>query len=212
MPIPLSAPHGALPGAFDGPREESLDWRRYASGTAGARFFPPRYQVQATIWIQAGETRSGTSRGPIGANQLFESYAWVDLLKSYVVLDEVTRDLRLYLAPERGWASAFAGFTVADTYRPGRYQLVVDHAGRTFRLLGAGGEELQSGNVGDPVGGALGMRWAPNASMLPQGSKVAFRLRALRDAAKGLGSSLSVTMDPSGNFLRIGLTEEDGSP
>src|SRR6267143_800270 len=92
---------------------------------------------------------------------------------------------------------------------PGRYRLVVDHAGRTFRLLGAGGGELQSGNVGDPVGGALGMRWAPNASMLPQGSKVAFRLRALRDAAKGLGSSLSVTMDPSGNFLRIGLTEED---
>ena len=228
MPIPLNAPHGALPDSFGGPREESLDWRRYASavlryrwwilglvavgalvGTAGARLFPPRYQVQATIWIQASETRSGTSRGPIGANQLFESYAWVDLLKSYVVLDEVTRDLRLYLAPERGWASAFAGFTVADTYSPGRYRLVVDHAGRTFRLLGAGGGELQSGNVGDPVGGALGMRWAPNASMLPQGSKVAFRLRALRDAAKGLGSSLSVTMDPSGNFLRIGLTEED---
>jgi len=82
LPIPLSAPHGPLPDAFGGPREESLDWRRYASavlryrwwilglvavgalvGTAGARLFPPRYQVQATIWIQASETRSGTSRG-----------------------------------------------------------------------------------------------------------------------------------------------------
>ncbi len=179
------------------------------AGTAGARLFPPRYQVQATIWIQASETRGGTSRGPIGANQLFESFAWVDLLKSYVVLDQVTRDQRLYLAPERGWASAFAGFTVDDTYRPGRYRIVVDRSGRTFRLLGAGGGELQSGNVGDSVGGALGMRWAPTASMLPQGSDVEFRLRALRDAAKGLGSSLSVTMDPSGNFLRVGLTEED---
>jgi len=227
VPIPLNAPHGALPEAF-APREEPLDWRRYASsvlryrwwilglvavgaltGTASARFFPPRYQVQATIWIQSGETRGSTSRGPIGANQLFESYAWVDLLKSYVVLDDVTRDLHLYLAPERGWASAFGGFRVGDTYRPGRYRIVVDHSGRTFRLLVAGGGELQSGTVGDSVGGALGMRWAPTAAMLPPGSDVAFRLRALRDAAKGLGSSLSVTMDPSGNFLRIGLTEED---
>ena len=228
VPIALSAPHGARSEAFGAPREESLDWGRYVSavlryrwwilglvvvgamgGTAGARFFPPRYQVQATIWIQSSEPRGGTSRGPIGANQLFESYAWVDLLKSYVVLDQVARDLRLYLAPERGAAGAFAGFTVSDAYRPGRYRVVVDRTGRAFRLVGAGGKELQGGAIGDSVGAALGFRWAPTAAMLPEKSDFTFTVKPLRDAAKGLGNALSVTMDGSGNFLRIGLTDED---
>jgi len=178
-------------------------------GAAANRLLPSRYQVQATIWIQSSEPRGGTSRGPIGANQLFESSAWVELLKSYVVLDEVARELRLYLAPERGWAGAFAGFTVSDTYRPGRYRVVVDRTGQNFRLVGAGGEGLQQGAIGDSVGAALGFRWVPTAAVLPAGSDVAFTVRPLRDAAKGLGNALTVTMDQGGNFLRVGLTGED---
>ncbi len=215
-------------GPYAPPAEESIDWRRYVSallryrwwilglvavgamgGIAAGRFFPPSYQVQATIWIQSSETRGGTTRGPIGANQLFDSFAWVDLLKSYVVLDAVARDLRLYLAPERGAGAAFAGFTVSDTYRPGRYRIVVDRTGRTFHLLGAGGEELQQGAIGDSVGTAFGMRWASTATALPEASDFLFTLRPLRDAAKGLGNALAVTMDQNGNFLRIGLTGGD---
>ncbi|PYP94136.1 MAG: hypothetical protein DMD38_16345, partial [Gemmatimonadetes bacterium] len=178
-------------------------------GAAADRLLPPRYQVQATIWIQSSEPRGGTSRGPIGANQLFESYAWVELLKSYVVLDDVARELRLYLAPERGWAGAFAGFAVSDTYRPGRYRVVVDRTGRNFRLVRAGGEGLQEGAIGDSVGAALGFRWVPTGAALPAGSDVTFTVRPLRDAAKGLGNALTVTMDQGGNFLRVGLTGED---
>jgi len=228
LPLPYSVSHGTPPDAFGDPQEEPLDWRRYLStvlryrwwilglvavgslgGVAAGRFFPPCYQAQATIWIQSSEPRGAMSRGPIGANQLFDSFAWVDLLKSYVVLDAVARDLRLYLAPERGAAGAFAGFTVSDTYRPGRYRIVVDRTGRTFHLLGAGGEEVQQGAIGDSVGKALGMRWAPTATELPEGSNFDFIVKPLRDAAKGLGNALAVTMDPSGNFLRIGLTGAD---
>ena len=180
------------------------------AGWAGGRLLPPRYQVQATIWIQSSEPRSNnTSRGPIGANQLFDSYAWVDLLKSYVVLDAVARDLRLYLAPARGAGPAFADFTVNDTYTPGRYRVVVDPTGGTWRLTSAEGAELQQGAVGQPVGAALGFRWTPTPAVLPAGSDFAFTLRPLRDAARGLGNSLVVTMDQSGNFLRVGLTGEN---
>jgi len=234
-PVPahhLSAPFGAGRGVRLEESEAGLvqptDWRRHVAamlryrwwvlglaalgtlaGAAADRLLPPRYQVQATIWIQSSESRGGTSRGPIGANQLFESSAWVELLKSYVVLDDVARELRLYLVPERGVAGAFAGFTVSDTYRAGRYRIVVDRTGQNFRLAGAGGEGLQQAAIGDSVGAALGFRWVPTAAVLPAGSDVAFTVKPLRDAAKGLGNALAVTMDPSGNFLRIGLTEED---
>ncbi len=233
-PVPadhLSAPVGAGRGVR---LEESgaglvqpTDWRRHVAavlryrwwvlglaalgtlgGAAADRLLPPRYQVQATIWIQSSEPRGGTSRGPIGANQLFESYAWVELLKSYVVLDDVARELRLYLAPERGWAGAFAGFTVSDAYRPGRYRVVVDPTGQNFRLAGADGEGLQQGAIGDSVGVALGFRWVPTAAVLPAGSDFTFTVRPLRDAAKRLGNALTVTMDQGGTFLRVGLTGE----
>jgi len=224
---------GARPevsGDLAGAPVQSTDWARLGSaalryrwwilalagaGTVGGigagRFLPPRYQVQATIWIQSSEARGGAGRGPIGANQLFESFAWVDLLKSYVVLDQVARDLRLYVSPARGAGRAFVGFTVSDTYRPGKYRVVVDKTGSSFRLLGATGDLLQEGTVGDSVGAALGFRWSPAAAALPAGSDFAFTVRPLRDAARGLAGALSISLDPGGNFLRIGLTGEDGT-
>ena len=176
-------------------------------GVASRQLLPPRYQVQATIWIQSSDPRGGNNgRGPIGANQLFDSYAWVDLLKSYVVLDAVARDLRMYVTPAHAARPAFAEFTVNDTYSPGRYRVVVDRTGQTWSLTSKDGQELQHGAVGEPVGAALGFRWTPTAAVLSPGSDFAFTVRPLRDAASGLGNSLAVTMDPSGNFLRVGLT------
>src|SRR5439155_1744752 len=125
--------------------------------------------------------------------------------------DQVTRDLKLYLTPERGANGAFAGFEVGDTYRPGRYRIVADRTGRSFSLLGAKGEELQQGAIGDSIGAALGFRWAPAAAALHAGSDLTFTVRPLRDAARKLANSLAVTLDPGGNFLRIGLTAEDAT-
>ena len=229
LSLPSGAGRSVRPEEFGAAGDEPLDWPRYVAavlryrwwllglvavgglgGIAAGRYVPPSYQVQATIWIQSSsEPRGGANRGPIGANQLFESYAWVDLLRSYVVLDQVARDLRLYLVPERGAAGAFAGFSVRATYRPGRYRIVVDRTGRTFRLVAGEGEEVQQGVIGDSVGAALGFQWVPPANLLPAGSDVEFTVRPLRDAAKALGNALAVTMDASGNFLRIGLTGGD---
>jgi capsular exopolysaccharide synthesis family protein len=209
--------------------EEPLDWRRQVSavwrykwgilgltvlgtcgGVGGAHYLPPKYQAQATIWIQSGDPRTGGGgRGPIGSNQLFESYAWVNLLRSYVVLDEVARDVRLFLRPARGDAAVFASFAVGQDFRPGVYRIVVDKTGGTFFLKGRGGEDLQRGTLGDSIGQPLGFRWAPSAAVLPPGSDVAFTIRPLREAAKGLGEDLTVTMDPDGNFLALSLTGED---
>jgi capsular exopolysaccharide synthesis family protein len=212
--------------------EEPLDWRRHMAatwrhrwwilgvtvlGTIGgalaARFFPARYQAQATIWIQSAEPRNGgnTARGPIGSNQLFEAYAWVNLLRSYVVLDEVARELRWYLRVKPGYASVFASFTVGQEYVPGQYRLEVSGTDSSFTLRRSGGEELQRGTVGDSIGQALGFRWAPSAQVLTPGSDVSFTIRPLRDAAKALGEALTVTMDEDGSFLRLALTGDDAA-
>jgi tyrosine-protein kinase Etk/Wzc len=210
--------------------EEPLDWRRQVSavwrfkwwilgataigvlgGIGGAQVLPPRYQAQATIWIQQSSDprNGGGGRGPIGSNQLFESYAWVNLLRSYVVLDEVARDLRLYLKPAPGSAAAFSSFTVGQDFRPGLYRIVVDKTGRTFSLKGRGGEDLQRGTLGDSIGQPLGFQWAPSGAVLPPGSDVSFTIRSLRDAATRLGDALTVSMDQDGNFLQFSLAGPD---
>src|SRR3989441_5539697 len=97
--------------------EEGLDWRRVlsailrfkwlivavtvvgtAAGVAATRFLSPAFVAQATIWIDQPDER-GPDRGPIRPGQLLEPEAWVELLKSYVVLDHVVRDQRMFLAP-----------------------------------------------------------------------------------------------------------------
>ncbi len=209
--------------------EDAPDWRRYGSavlryrwwivgltalgvlgGAAASRLLRPRYLAQATVWMQTSERR-GVERGPIGADQLLEASAWVDLLKSYVVLDQVVRERRLYLRIDTRHRDAFAQFTVRDAFRPGRYRLVVDRVGGTFRLVGQGGVVLQHGAVGDSIGPALGFRWAPSAAVLPPGSDVVFVLTALRDAANRLADGVGVTINPSGSFLRLALTGADAA-
>lgn len=205
--------------------DESLDWRRYlhavrryrwlilglavlgiAGGMVASRFLPPRYEVQATLWIQTEPRAAGTNRGPIGSEQLLPPAASVDLLKSFVVLDDVVRERRRYLITDPKNNKALESFTVAEEYRPGAYVLEIDRAGRTYRLSAAKGPELEHGTIGDSIGRSLGFRWSPPASVLPAGGEIAFTLRPIRDAASGLATGLNAAIDQSGNFLRVSMT------
>ncbi len=212
-------PRGVQPGLEEG----GLDWRRVltalrrykwlvllvtALGTAGGwvatRYLPPRYRAQTTLWFEV-ESR-GRDRGPIRTDRLFDASAWIDLLKSYVVLDEVVRQQRLYLALGSGADSAaFASFGLAQQFRPGEYRLKVDDAGHGFSLSARpDGRVLQSGAVGDSVGAALGLRWAPLARSLRPKQTIDFRVVTPRDAATGLAEDLKVRVtDREGNFLRV---------
>jgi capsular exopolysaccharide synthesis family protein len=207
-----------------------LDWRRYLTavlryrwwilaatalgvlgGIGASKYLPPRYLVQATIWIQSSDSR-GPDRGqPIGANQLLAATAWTDLLRSYVVLDAVVREQRLYLRTRTRDRAAFAAFAVGEQFQPGRYRLRVDKAGAHYTLENADGAVVEQGNVGAPVGRTLGFVWTPAPSDLLPGSDIPFGVAPLRDAAKNLSDQLRVAPDPSGNFLRIALTGPDAA-
>src|SRR5207245_2060871 len=129
-------------------------------GVAGAlvasRCAKPAYLAQASIWIDQADrdqNRRDVDRGPIRQGHLLEPEAWVDLLQSYVVLDQVVRDQRLFLTvPLPADTAVVAGLAVAERYRPGRYRLTVDSAGRGYTLANADGLKLGRGGVGDSIG------------------------------------------------------------
>ena len=212
---------------FDGDRAESgVDWRRVLSavlrfkwliatftligtiaGVGATRFIKPVYSAQTKIWIDV-EGRRGQDRGPtpIRPGQLLDAESWVDLLESYVVLDEVVRDQRLFVTTgSPADAQAVEKLGVADKYQPGAYRFTVDHSGQGYTLATADGIELERGTLGDSVGTRYGLRWAPDASTVAPGRAVEFTLTTLRDAATSLADGLDARMDVDGNFLRLEL-------
>ncbi len=229
--VPPSSP--PVSTEWGGVESGGVDWRRVFSAvlrfkwlicgvtvlgtTAGfgvARFVRPQYGAQATIWIDATERDrwgQGQDRGPIRQGQLLDPQAWVDLLKSYVVLDYVVRDQRLFVSPKsRADEGVLATFQVTGQYRPGAYRLTVDSDRRTYTLATAPeGQVVERGTLGDSIGTRLGFAWAPVAKTLPSDRAVDFNLATLRDAARSLADSLSAQMDVEGNFLRLELRGPD---
>src|SRR6266581_4912925 len=208
LPAPLVPPQvaPALPqrgvAPFDGDRAESGgDWRRVLSavlrfkwliatftligtiaGVGATRFIKPVYSAQTKIWIDV-EGRRGQDRGPTPIRP-------GQLLESYVVLDEVVRDQRLFVATgSPADAQAVEKLGVADKYQPGAYRFTVDHSGQGYTLATADGIELERGTLGDSVGTRYGLRWAPDASTVAPGRAVEFTLTTLRDAATTLGEA-----------------------
>ena len=208
--------------------DAGLDWRRIASAllrfkwvvilmvtlglgaaAAATRVLRPVYRAQANVWVDVPDRRGdrgSDTRGPIRQGALLDADAWVELLRSYIVLDQVVRDLRLYLEVKRPVDRAsFAGFGVSDVFRPGKYRLSVSADGRAYTLASADGVDLERGTVGDSVGSRLGFRWVPAPEILAPGHTIEFSLVLPRDAALSLSEELDVRMDLNGNFLALEL-------
>lgn len=222
-PVPaVDAPRPRWAGAEE---PEGIDWRRVLSalkryrwlvalvalfgtgaGVGVTRFLDATYVAQATVWIDEGDGRVPERGGPIRTGQLLHSVSWADLLTSYVVLDAVVRDQRLYLAPRSpGDAAVLTDFGIGEQFRPGDYRLTVDQSGAAYALATRDGIVLERGTVGDSIGKRLGFAWAPRAGALPYGESVEFTVLTLRDAARRLAENLQVQMDLEGNFLRLEL-------
>lgn len=211
-----------------------VDWRRIAAavirfkwivvvvaglGTASGfiltRFLDPTYSARATLWVDVPDTRS-RDQGPIQSSQLVGSSGWVDLLESHAVLDDVVRDLRLYLSWQKpADSAALATFSVTERVRPGDYRLAVSSDRRRFVLLSAEGDTLGQGLVGDEVGANLGFTWQPPAAALVPGRTIEFTVAFPPAVAGRLGSKLRVRTDllegKVGNFMTVELRGSNSS-
>lgn len=208
--------------------EEGLIWRRYvavlwrykwlvvlvtalgtAAGVVGTRFIQPVYEAEATIWIEASR-RSDARQGPIQSSELLRSSAWVDLLKSYVVLDHVVRDMRLYLSlKSQDDSAAFASFALAERFLPGDYRIQVSDGGSVVRLTGPSGRFIETAPAGDSLGQQVGFAWAPSRETLPPGATIEFEVANPRDVSTHLGEQTRTRMDLNGSFLRVGFQGSD---
>lgn len=214
--------------ALGPPAENGVDWRRYVhailryrwlillvtalgtgAGVVMARFVPVEYVAQATLWIEVSG-RNEANQGPIRSAELLDSSAWVALLRSYTVLDEVVRELRLYLKPASpADSTVLATFRLRDRFQPGSYRLEVDAAGERFTLATVEGAVLERGRVGEAVGAELGFQWTPPASELTPERVIAFAVTTPRAAAQQLNAALITSMDGEGNFLELRLRNSD---
>ncbi|HLG05566.1 MAG TPA: polysaccharide biosynthesis tyrosine autokinase [Gemmatimonadales bacterium] len=172
------------------------------------RFLKPKYVVSSRLHLQnIGSNESG----PIQAPEVFSSYNWVELAKTFAVLDPVVRSLKLYLHPGKASPSGlFDGFELAPRFTPGEYQLTVDTAGQRYSLRLKEGVELTSGLVTDSVGRQAGFLWVPGPAKLPRNLKASFQVMTPRDAAADLGGQLNVRLNSErGSFLILSLEGTD---
>lgn len=170
------------------------------------RVVKPTYEAQASVQIPF-TSRGFTAPNPLRSAPLFEGRGWLELLRSFEVLDEVVRKRRLFLEPAVIADTQYlATLELGENFVPDEYVLSSPAAGRV-RLSRADETMVDEAAVGDSLGRAVGLRWVPPA--VPSEKVVAFRVRVPRDAAVRLGNELITTLPPDGALLRMALRGQD---
>lgn len=232
LPVPLSdVPSGGFasdPGYAEMPGDEEggIDVKRYlaaayrhkwlilglgvlgfGAGIGLSKMVRPEYSAQAAIQIE-NSSRGAAQQSPIRNTPLLESRAWLELLKSYLVLDEVVRRRQLYIGlPSSQDRPLFVGFALADQFTPGNYVLRVDGGAKTLRLLTEAGTALEDAAIGDSIGRSIGFLWAP---AIPAVSRdIPFSVRPPRDAAVRLAGDLQAQLPENGAVIRLSLQGQD---
>jgi capsular exopolysaccharide synthesis family protein len=179
-----------------------------AAGVGLSKLVKPAYEAQATIQIEPSG-RNAQQQGPIRSGTILQDRAWIDLIRSFRVLDEVVKRRRLfveYSSPDE--ARFFATFEVGEKFQPGTYQLTADGEGKRLTFATSAGTVLEERAVGDSVGTSVGFLWVPQD--IPAGQSITFVVRTPRDAAVRLSESLEIPPLPlDASFLRISLRGTD---
>ncbi len=177
-------------------------------GIAASRFVKPMYETQSTLWIEVS-TRESLAQGPVRTGELLQSSsAWIELLKSYVVLNHVVLQEHLYIETDGASRGAFGSFALLGQFRPGSYTLKVAPDGKSF-TLSSDGTVVQQGSVGEPVGDAMGFDWTPKERILWPGRVIEFTVVNPRDVAVELGDDLKAALAQEGSFLQLILAGRD---
>lgn len=171
-----------------------------------SRLVKPEYEAQATLWIEASSDQQ--QQGPIRTAELLQSAGWIELLRSFTVLDHVVNEQRLYVEAEPQDRDLFSSFSLQPRFRPEEYRLEVTPNGEEY-VLSSSGAEVERGRVGSPIGNSMGFTWTPDRSELPAGRAVSFTVLNPRDVAIELAAKLNAQLSAEGTFLRLALSDTD---
>ncbi len=179
-----------------------------AAGVAAGRRIRPTYSVQATLLVSTDRREHSTDVAR--TVELVSGTSWVDLLRSYAILERVARRAGLHALPISPQDRVlFAGLIVRDTMRAGRMAIRVDSAASRYTLVDAANTVLETGAVGDSIGRSIGFQWQPPRALLPGGSEHAFTVQSARDAANDISSRLTTVQPEGTSFIRLTLTGGD---
>jgi len=184
-----------------------------AAGAVGTRFITPEYEVRATVWIANASPRGdGDRSGPIRSAELLNSGAWIELFRSYRVVDEVVRKLVLYVAPESDSDNPlFDRFILAERFAPGAYELTLHRKAKRWVLATAEGVEVEKGAATDSVGRKVGFLWQlPESAFEGTGDRpIRFTVVPPREKSLDLLNRVGNRLTPGSNFLWLSFSDSD---
>ncbi|MEO9225677.1 MAG: polysaccharide biosynthesis tyrosine autokinase, partial [Gemmatimonadaceae bacterium] len=174
------------------------------AGVVATRFIDPVYEARGALWISdVGTSNNGAYRPP----ELLPNGSWVQLMKSFAVVDRVVAEQRLWVKGKTWQDSvALAGIQPTRKTVPGIYTLWSDVGKGTFSLAEASKGIFEHGTVGDSVGRGVGFAWVPTAAQLKDHPRVDFTVTQPRSVGVGLIGRLDVAMQENSNFLTLTLT------
>jgi capsular exopolysaccharide synthesis family protein len=181
-----------------------------AGGVAATRLVKPEYEVRATIWVQTDQPMSDKT-GPIRSDELLDSQAWVELLRSYRIADAVVRKLSLYVQPnDPADSTLFHSFGVADQFVPGSYRLHIDAVRGRWQLELASGALAGAGTAADSIGLRQGFHWLLPAGEFRRGDRdVKFAVATPRETSIELMKRLDPQLADKSNFLWLTFHDPD---
>jgi len=184
-----------------------------AGGVTATRFIKPVYEARGAVWISDVTSGMSNRGGAYRPPELLPNGAWVQLIKSFNVVDAVVAKARLFLKPA-SWQDSVALTGLMPTPRivPGQYTLTVNPAGTSYTLSEAQRGPVEKGAIGDSVGRSVGFDWVPTMASLQGRRVVRFGVLQPRGVSVGLINQLDVGVQENSNFLTLTLTGPEKWP
>lgn len=177
------------------------------AGVIATRFIDPVFEARGALWIaDVGTNNGGAYRPP----ELLPNGSWVQLIRSFAVVDKVVARQRLWVKGKTWRDSvALAGIQPGQRTVPGDYTLWSDSTKGTYSLAEAQKGIFEHGRLGDSVGKSVGFAWVPTVASLQGNQAVRFTVVQPRSVGVALIQRLDVVMQENSNFLTLTLTGAD---
>jgi succinoglycan biosynthesis transport protein ExoP len=181
-----------------------------AAGIVATRFIKPMYEAHGAVWISDVNPRGNNSGNPARAPELLPTGSWVELFRSFAVVDRLVAKKRLFIK-YKDWQDSAALATLQPTPRmaAGLYTLSIDPTGTRYTLTEDKLGVIEEGKIGDSIGRRVGFLWAPSPEALKGRSVVTFTINQPRSVAVYLIERLSISMQENSNFLKLVLSGPD---
>ena len=179
------------------------------AGVVATRFVKDVFEARGAMWIADVGTGGGGGNA-YRPPELLPNGSWVQLIRSFAVVDEVVANQHLFVKP-RGWQDSLALDGLMPTRRTiaGDYTLWVDSAKGRFSLFEAQRGPVDRGALGDSVGRPVGFAWVPTLASLHGQNQIHFTVLQPRAVSVDLIKRLDVGMQENSNFLTLTLTGPD---